>query len=112
MHLLHTVVVTVMEVVEAVEVVKGMEVERVQFVQDKGTPCLTSIITHLTCNCGGADINSTYRQCLVSMRNSATDVAALTLFDTGAYTSIVNREVAKWLELHSSRIAPCLTQQT
>jgi hypothetical protein len=23
----------------------------------------------------------------------------LTLFDTGAYTSIVNREVAKWLEL-------------
>ena len=23
---------------------------------DKGTPCLTSIITHLTCNCGGADI--------------------------------------------------------
>jgi hypothetical protein len=37
--------------------------------KDKGTPCLTSIITHLTCNCGGADINSTYHQCLVSMRN-------------------------------------------
>ena len=26
--------------------------------------CLASIITHLTSNCGGADINSTYRQCL------------------------------------------------
>ena len=61
-------------------------------------PCLTSIITHLTCNCGGADINSTYRQCLVSMRNSTTYFTALTLFDTGAYTSFVNREVAKWLE--------------
>ncbi len=42
---------------------------------------------------GGTDINSTYRQCLVS-----TYFTALTLFDTGAYTSFVNREVAKWLE--------------
>ena len=42
----------------------------VHFEKDKGTPCFTSIITHLTCNCGGADINSTSRQCLVSMRNS------------------------------------------
>ncbi len=33
------------------------------------------------------------------MRNSATFFTALTLFDTGAYTSFVNREVAKWLEL-------------
>ena len=40
---------------------------QVHFEKDKGTPCLTSIITHLTCNCGGADINSTYRQCLVSI---------------------------------------------
>ena len=71
---------------------------QVQWEKDKGTPCLTSIITHLTCNCGGADINNTYRQCLVSMRNSTTYFTALTLFDTGAYTSFVNREVAKWLE--------------
>jgi hypothetical protein len=67
--------------------------------RDKGTTCLTSIITHLTYNCGGTDVNSTYRQCLVSMSNSTTYFTALTLFDTGAYTSFVNREVAKWLEL-------------
>jgi hypothetical protein len=44
----------------------------VHFARDTGTPCLTSSITHLTCNCGGADVNSTYRQCLVSMRDSTT----------------------------------------
>jgi hypothetical protein len=32
------------------------------------------------------------------MRNSTVYFTALTLFDTGAYTSFVNREVAKWLE--------------
>ena len=32
------------------------------------------------------------------MRNSTTYFTALTLFDTGAYTSFVNREIAKWLE--------------
>ena len=52
---------------------------QVKWDKDKGTPCLTSIITHLTCNCGEADINSTYRQCLVSMRNSTTYFLALTL---------------------------------
>jgi hypothetical protein len=79
----------------------------VHFARDTGTPCLTSSITHLTCNCGGADVNSTYRQCLVSMRNSTTYFHALTLFDTGAYTSFVNREVAKWLELqqHGGSVA-------
>ena len=51
-------------------------------------------------DCGGADINSIYRQCLVSMRNSTTYFTALTLSDAGVYTSFVNREVAKWLELH------------
>jgi hypothetical protein len=35
---------------------------------------------------------------LVSIRPSTTFFTALTLFDTGAYTSFVNREVAKWLE--------------
>ena len=66
--------------------------------RSKGTPCRTGIVTHLTCNCGGTDINSTYRQCLVSLTTSSTYFTALTLFDTGAYTSFVNREVAKWLE--------------
>jgi hypothetical protein len=66
--------------------------------KDKGTHCWTDVITYLSCNCGGTDINSTYRQCLVSIRPSTTFFIALTLFDTGAYTSFVNREVAKWLE--------------
>jgi hypothetical protein len=73
---------------------------QVQFDKDKGTPYLTSTITHFSCNCGGADINSIYRQCLVSMRNSTTYFTALTLSDAGVYTLFVNREVAKWLELH------------
>jgi len=59
--------------------------------KDKGTPCRTDVITHLSCVCGGTDTNSTYRQCLVSTHPSTT-------FFTGAYTSFVNREVAKWLE--------------
>ncbi len=66
--------------------------------KDKGTLCRTDVITHLSCNCGGIDINSTYRQCLVSTRPSTTFFTALTLFDTGAFTSFFNREVAKWLE--------------
>ena len=66
--------------------------------QDRGTTCQTDIITHLSCNCGGSDANSTYRQCLVSTSNSDQSFTALTLFDTGAYASFVNREVAKWLE--------------
>ena len=41
------------------------------------------------------------------MRNSTTYFNALTLFDTGANTSFVNREVAKWLELqqHGDTVA-------
>jgi hypothetical protein len=62
--------------------------------KDKGTPCRTD----MSCNCGGTDINFAYRQCLVSIRPSNTFFTALTLFDTGAYTLFVNREVAKWLE--------------
>ena len=62
--------------------------------RSRDTPCRTDIVTHLTCNCGGSDINSTYRQCLVTLATSSTYFTALTLFDTGA----VNREVAKWLE--------------
>jgi hypothetical protein len=49
-------------------------------------------------NCGGTDINSTYRQCLVSTRPSTTFFTSPNLFDTAAYTSFVNREVVKWLE--------------
>jgi hypothetical protein len=82
-----------MEIVEIKEAEEDVDMSILK--KTKGTPCLTSIITHLTCNCGGADINSTYRQCLVSMHNSTTYFTALTLFDTGAYTSFVNRKVAK-----------------
>jgi hypothetical protein len=41
------------------------------------------------------------------MRNSTTYFTALTLFDTGAYTSFANREVAKWLEVqqHGDTVA-------
>ena len=91
--MIDAIVMGVVVVVEAARVVAMSTSQR-----DTGTPCLTSSITHLTCNCGGADVNSTYRQCLVSMRNSTTYFNALILFDTGAYTSFVNREVAKWLE--------------
>ena len=82
------------------ELLEADNAYRDKYDKDKGTPCLTRMITHLTCNCSGADINSTYRQCLVSMRNSTTYFTALTLFDTGALTLFVNREVAKWLEQH------------
>ena len=58
--------------------------------KDKGTPCLTSSINYFTCNCGGA--------ANVSVYNSTVYFTALRLFDTGAYTSFVNREVAKLLE--------------
>jgi len=63
-----------------------------------GTDKRTTTITHLTCNCGTTQTDTTYRQCLVSLRRSTTYYTALTLFDTGAYTSFVNREVARWLE--------------
>ena len=60
-----------------------------------------------------------YQQHLSSMPsivniNSTTYFNALTLFDTGAYTSFVNREVARWLELqqHGGWSAPCSVQQT
>ena len=57
-------------------------------------PCCTDIITHLSCNCGGSDINGTYRQCLISIKPSTAYYTALTLF--------VNREIAKWLELQQT----------
>ena len=67
--------------------------------KNRGMLCRTDIVTHLSCNCGESDINSTYRRCLVSLPvTSSTYFTALTLFDTGAYTSFVNREVARWLE--------------
>jgi len=51
-----------------------------------------------TCYCETTQTDITYRQCVVSLRRSATYYTALTLFDTGAYTSFVNRKVARWLE--------------
>ena len=66
--------------------------------KDKGTPCRTDVITHLSCNCGGTDINSTYHQWLVSTRPPTTFFTALTFFDNRAPPLLFNREVAKWLE--------------
>ena len=88
----------------------------VHFARDTGTPCLTSSITHLTCNCGGADVNSTYRQCLVYMRNTTTYFNALTLFHgclnlvCQQGSSEVVRTAATWG--YSSRSAPCSVQPT
>ena len=41
-----------------------------------------------------------YRHCYPTapLRSSTTYFTVLTLFDTGAYTSFVSREVTKWLE--------------
>ena len=83
----------------------------VYFDNDKGTPCL---ITQLTCNCGGADINSTYYQCLVSMRNFTMFFTALTRvliprLSTGRYGGTVGAAAA-WG--YSCRRAPCQVQQT
>ena len=70
------------------------EVVTVHWDKEQNMLCLTSVSTH----CGKADFKSTYRQSLVSMLNSSTYFAALTLLDTDAYSSFVNRDVAKWLE--------------
>ncbi len=51
----------VMVIEETTEVVEIVEVADKSTSLETGTPFLTSSITHLTCNCGGADINSTYR---------------------------------------------------
>jgi len=66
--------------------------------RDPGTNNRTTTITHLACNRGTTQTDTTYHQCLVSLRRSITYYTALTLFDTGAYTSFVNREVARLLE--------------
>ncbi len=116
LHLLHIVAMILTRVqgdgattIDAIERVdeEDVEAERVVAMSTSLETQVRPSITHLTCNCGGADVNSTYRQCLVSMRNSTTYFTALTLFDTVAYTSFVNREVAKWLELqqHGSTVA-------
>ena len=52
--------------------------------RNKGMLCRTDVVTHLSCNCGESDINSTYRQRLVSLSASSTYFTALTLFNTGA----------------------------
>ena len=83
---------------------------RDKYDKDKGTPCLTRMITHLTCNCGGADINSTYRQCLVSMRNSTTYFTTLTYIVCQQGSSEVFGAAPAWG--YSCRRAPCQVQQT
>ena len=125
LHLLHIVAMVLTMVqddgattIDAIEMVDGKEeAERVVAMSTPLETQVRPVSLHLTCNCGGAVVNSTYRQCLVSMRNSTAYFTALTLFDTGAYTSFVNRDVAKWLELqqHGGTVAwsePCSIQQT
>ena len=58
-------------------------------------PTMTSL-AHISCDCNAQDIDTTYRMCCVTVGNSPSYSAA-TLFDTGAHTSFVNREVAAWI---------------
>ena len=44
-----------------------------------------------------ADVDITYRMHCITVDNSPSFKAAI-LFDTGAHTSFVNREVAAWVE--------------
>ena len=46
------------------------------------------------------DVDTTYRMCCITVGNSPSFNAA-TLFDTGAHTSLVNREVTAWIELQA-----------
>jgi hypothetical protein len=54
---------------------------------------LSSLLSKSSCDCDDAGIDMTYRMCCISVGNSPSYKAA-TLFDTGAHTSFVNREIA------------------
>ena len=60
-----------------------------------GTSQLSTTTTHPSCNCDDTDVDTTYRMC------NSPSFSAATLFDTGAHTSFVNREVATWIELQA-----------
>jgi len=81
-----------MEAVMDEAVVAGMEEDLESLELNSYTPVRLFVPTpsHLTCNCGSSKEDATYRQCLVSHHRATTYCTALTLFDTGAYTSFVN----------------------
>ena len=70
-------------------------------------PTMTSL-AHISCDCDAQDIDTTYRMCCVTVGNSPSYSAA-TLFDTGAHTSFVNREVAAWI-VQQSKTSDGVTQ--
>jgi hypothetical protein len=53
-------------------------------------------LAHISCDCDAQDIDTTYRMCCITV-NDSPSYSAATLFDTGAHTSFVNREVATWI---------------
>ena len=63
-------------------------------------------LAHISCDCDAQD--TTYRMCCVTVGNSPSYCAA-TLFDTGAHTSFVNREVAAWI-IQQSKTGDGVTQ--
>jgi len=58
-------------------------------------PTMTSL-AHISCDRDAQDIDTTYIKCCITVNDSPSYFAA-TLFDTGAHTSFVNREVAAWI---------------
>ena len=60
-------------------------------------------MTHPSCNCDDTDIDTTFCMCCITLGDSPSFSAAI-LFDTGAHTSFVNREVAAWIELQAKGV--------
>ena len=65
-----------------------------------GASQLSTTMTHPSCNCDDTDVDTTYRMCCITVGNSPSFSAA-TLFDTGAHTSLVNREVEAWIKFQA-----------
>jgi hypothetical protein len=63
----------------------------------RGMSQLSATQTHVPCACNYADVDTTLLMCCITVGNSPSYHAA-TLFDTGAHTSLVNRELAAWIE--------------
>ena len=74
----------------------------------KGIQLTMTSLAHISCDCNAQDIDTTYRMCCATVGNSPSYSAA-TLFDTGAHTSFVNREVAAWI-VQQSKIGDGVTQ--
>jgi hypothetical protein len=72
----------------------------VQFADNRGTNQLSATLIQPTCSCDDTDVDTSYRMCCITVGDSPSFSAA-TLFDTGAHTSFVNREIAEWIELQA-----------